>query len=50
MTSGGLKTATAFWSYAHSDDDGADVHAVLSCAYCGEPISRNDIVLNENDR
>jgi TIR domain len=24
MTSGGLKTATAFWSYAHSDDDGSD--------------------------
>jgi DNA-binding HxlR family transcriptional regulator len=29
---------------------GADVQAVLGCAYCGEPISRNDIVLNENDR
>ncbi len=24
VTSGGLTTATAFWSYAHSDDDGAD--------------------------
>jgi len=24
MTQGGLKVATAFWSYAHSDDDGSD--------------------------
>jgi hypothetical protein len=24
MASGGLTTATAFWSYAHSDDDGSD--------------------------
>jgi len=29
---------------------GTDAHAVLSCDHCGQPISRIDIVLNEDDR